>query len=64
MSMNYDFIWRYYLPRSGKEEIIILPEVKEVMAAMEQYYSELSLLENVIHNWDPIKKTIVVIFLS
>lgn len=34
------------------------------MAAMDQYYSELSLIENVIHNWDPVKKTIIVIFLS
>lgn len=48
----------------GKEETIILPEVKEIMMAMDKYYSELSLIENVLHNWDPIKKTIVVIFLS
>lgn len=46
----------------GKEETIILPEVKEIMMAMDKYYSELSLIENVLHNWDPIKKTIVVYF--
>ncbi|XP_017761798.1 PREDICTED: LOW QUALITY PROTEIN: hydrocephalus-inducing protein-like [Eufriesea mexicana] len=31
-------------------------EVREIVAAMNRYYTDLSSIENVIHNWDPVKK--------
>ena len=43
----------------GKEPVS--SEVKEIMTAMDQYYAELSSIEMIIRNWDPIKMTMVII---
>lgn len=36
-------------------------EIREIMTAMDQYYAELSSIEMMIRNWDPIKMTMVII---
>ncbi|KAK9306551.1 hypothetical protein QLX08_002752 [Tetragonisca angustula] len=41
--------------KRGKEPVS--SEVKEIMTAMDQYYAELSSIEMIIRNWDPIKMT-------
>lgn len=46
----------------GKESVS--SEVKEITATMDRYYKDLSSIEAVIRNWDPIKKTIVILFSS
>ncbi|XP_076237948.1 hydrocephalus-inducing protein-like [Calliopsis andreniformis] len=36
-------------------------EIKQVSVAMDRYYTDLSAIESVINNWDPVKKTVVYI---
>lgn len=47
---------------AGKE--FVSAEVKEIGAAMNRYYTDLSAIENVIRNWDPVKKSMVIPFFS